>query len=371
MKIGIDARLWNETGVGRYLRALVNHLQVIDTRNDYVVFVRPQEFETIKFQNSRWTKILAKVHWHTIYEQLEMPKLYRTANLDLLHIPYFSVPLTTPQPFIVTIHDLTISHHATGKATTLPYPLYQFKRLGYSFVLSQAVKRAARIITVSQTVKQDIIREFAISPDKVSVTYESGELEEKTDTSVFSVPKKYILYVGNAHPHKNLSRLVEAYLLIRKRIPELRLVCIGKHDYFYTRLQTDVAKSLAVENVIFPGEVSNAALVRWYRHAAAFVFPSLAEGFGIPGLEAMQFSCPVLASDIPVFREIYGGAANYFDQTDVVDMADEITSILKQDKLRRTLISLGKTQVKKYSWKKMAKSTLSLYESCALLRSPQ
>ena len=371
MKIGIDARLWNETGVGRYMRALIKHLQAIDTRNEYVVFVRPQEFDSIKFQNSRWTKQLAHVRWHTLHEQLEMPKLYRKAKLDLLHIPYFSVPLATPQPFIVTIHDLTISHHATGKATTLPYPLYQFKRLGYSFVLTQAVKRAAKIITVSEAVKQDIVREFAISPDKISITYESGEFEENRDKSTFPVPKKYLLYVGNAHPHKNLIRLIEAFALIRKRIPKLMLVCIGKHDYFYTRLQKEVAKSEAAANVLFPGEVTNAALAHWDTHAAAFVFPSLAEGFGIPGLEAMQSGCPIIVSDIPVFREVYGSAASFFDQTDILDMADEITSVVTRIKLRQALISLGKTQVKKYSWKKMAESTLALYESCTLLRSPQ
>src|SRR3989344_179548 len=371
MKIGIDARLWNETGVGRYMRALINHLQLLDTQNNYVVFMRPREFESVKFQNSRWAKQLASVRWHTLHEQLEMPKLYRTANLDLLHVPYFSVPLAPPQPFVVTIHDLIISNFATGKATTLPYPLYQFKRFGYSFVLSQAVKRAAKIITVSETVKQDIVREFAISPHKILVTYEAGELEVSSDRSTFPLPKKYILYVGNAHPHKNLNRLIEAFSLARRRVPNLFLVVIGKHDYFYTRLQTEVAKSEIAASVLFPGEVTNAALKRWYMHASAFVFPSLAEGFGIPGLEAMEFNCPVVASDIPVFREVYGSAASYFDQTDVLDMADEITSVVTRIKLRQALITLGKTQVKKYSWKKMAESNLALYESCTLLRSPQ
>ena len=370
MKIGIDARLWNETGVGRYIRALVSELGNIDKHNEYTLFLRYSQFKEVMLPNFKWKKVLADVPWHTIQEQFKMPAIYQAANIDLLHIPYFAVPILTRVPFVVTIHDLTISHFATGKATSHPIPIYWLKRLGYAMVLSQALKRARQIITVSETVKKQIMSEFSLSADKIYVTYESGSLEPLKSKATVVTPQNYLLYVGNAHPHKNLERLVKAYALVKQKIPDLNLVLIGKSDYFYSKLKIWV-NSQRITGVKFIGEVNNDELVIWYKNALSFVFPSLSEGFGIPGLEAMSMDCPVIAADIPTFREIYKEAAIYFDPNSEVSMASVITDTIKSSQSREQLVKRGRERVQYFSWNKMARQTLEIYENCIGIRSGQ
>ncbi len=368
MKIGIDARLWNETGVGRYIRALVTNLGKYDKHNEYVLFLKSPEFDTVKMPNSKWQKIEANIRWHTLQEQLLMPRIYKLARIDLLHIPYFSVPVFTSVPFIVTIHDLTISHFATGKATTKPLPVYFLKHAGYRLVMALAIRRACRVICVSQFVKQQLLAEYHLPADRIVVTYEAGQLESKSDTFLLIPYQNYILYVGNAHPHKNLVSLIKAFQTLRQTNPTLELVLIGKIDYFYNKLQIWVQK-MQFKGVYFIGEVANNQLPIWYKQAKAFVFPSLSEGFGIPGLEAMSVRCPVVVSDIAVFREIYKEAAVYFKPTDVRDLAHKIDEILKNQTLKQQLVLQGKKRVKYFSWIQMAQETLKTYEDCARLRS--
>src|ERR1035437_588767 len=151
MKIGIDARLWNQTGVGRYIRNLVKNLQEIDLKNNYVLFVKPADFENVKSQitNPKWKIIKSDINWHTVSEQVKFVLVLNKEKLDLVHFPYFSVPILYNKPFVVTIHDLIINHFSTGKASTLAYPLYLAKRAAYKFVIKRAAEKAKKIITPS------------------------------------------------------------------------------------------------------------------------------------------------------------------------------------------------------------------------------
>lgn len=162
---------------------------------------------------------------------------------------------------------------------------------------------------------------------------------------------KYFLYVGNAYPHKNLETLLHAFM----EVHDAKLVLVGKDDYFYKRLkQTDVVKALH-ERIIFKTGVSDAQLKNYYQNAQAFVFPSLMEGFGLPALEALANNCPVIVSDIPVFHEILGESAIYFDPRDPADLI----KILNSAVVNRPHADAGIT--KKYSWQKMARNTLKIY----------
>ncbi len=172
MKIGIDARLIHETGVGRYIRNLVEELGKIDDKNFYIVFLRKNAFDTFVLPNARWKKKLADVPWHSITEQLCMPGILYREHLDLLHVPYFNVPLLYFGKFVVTIHDLTILHFDTGKATTLPYIFYKFRRLGYYISLLKAIFWSEKVIAVSQTTKCEILDHFDILHEHIAVVYE-------------------------------------------------------------------------------------------------------------------------------------------------------------------------------------------------------
>jgi len=169
MKIGIDARLINETGVGRYITNLIAELEKIDTENTYVVFLRKNAFNTF---HTRFEKRLADVPWHSVAEQLFMPAIFSREKLDLLHVPYFNVPLFYFGKFIVTIHDLTILHFDTGKATTLPYILYKLKRIAYYVLLLKAIHWSEKIITVSHATKKEIFDHFDVLPKDIEVIYE-------------------------------------------------------------------------------------------------------------------------------------------------------------------------------------------------------
>src|SRR3990167_10003333 len=177
MRIGIDVRLWNQTGVGRYIRNLVTNLAEIDKKNEYVLFARSEDKNEIDpfIHDSRFMIEVADVSWHSIAEQIQLPKILNQQNLDLMHFPYFSVPFLYNKPFVVTVHDLIINKFNTGKASTLPYPIYFTKRLGYHAVLANAVYRAKKIIVPSNSVKKDLQKTYInLRDSKIVVTYEGG-----------------------------------------------------------------------------------------------------------------------------------------------------------------------------------------------------
>ncbi len=213
-------------------------------------------------------------------------------------------------------------------------------------------------------------------PIKIVVTYEG--VEKKFQSSVFSlkssakilskykITKPFLIYTGNLYPHKNVERLVEAVKLINQfPIPNsqfpITLVIVCSRSIFYERFKKRVKELGAEKFVNLVGFIPDEDLVSLYQEAEAFVFPSLLEGFGLPGLEAMAVGLPVISSDASCLPEIYGEAALYFDPHDVNDMAKKIKKVIGETKTRKTLIEKGFAQVKRYSWRKMAKQTLRVH----------
>jgi glycosyltransferase involved in cell wall biosynthesis len=383
MKIGIDCRLWNETGVGRYIRNLVLNLQKIDKKNEYTLFVLSKDYENIKSQISNieknwkleignWKLRLADVKWHTLEEQLEFPQILNRENLDLVHFPYFSVPFFYNRPFVITVHDLIVNHFSTGFASTLPGPVYSLKLLAYKFVLTQAVRKARKIIVPSNGTKNEIIDHLKVDSLKIGVIYEG--VDDKIINPKLQIPNKfqntkykilntkYFLHVGNAFPHKNLDRLIEAFKTLDS---DVNLVLVGKEDYFYKRLKGKVERMGLSGKVILRQNVSDGELSNLYHNALALVMPSLMEGFGLPALEAMANNCLVLASKIPSLQEICKDAALYFDPHNINDIAQKMKEAQSGDNSEKR--EKGLERSKFFSWKKMAKETLEIYESCVSL----
>ncbi|MCL4382529.1 MAG: glycosyltransferase family 4 protein [Patescibacteria group bacterium] len=181
---------------------------------------------------------------------------------------------------------------------------------------------------------------------------------------------KYFLYVGNAYPHKNLERLLEAIASIKYSVLGIKLILVGGEDHFYKQLKKKVEVMGLTESVSFYGPAKREELTSLYQKALALVFPSLMEGFGLPGLEAMASSCLVVCSDIPVFREIYGEGALYFDPQNPKDIAEKLkmvcSNVLKQQN-KEEMIRKGQEQVKKYSWDKLARETFKIYQEVSNL----
>ncbi len=366
MRIGIDARFFGpqETGIGRYVERLITHLEQIDRSNEYVVLLRPQAWELWQPKNSRWKKQLAPERWYSLAEQLRMPGRYRSAQVDLWHIPHFNVPFFWSGPFVVTIHDLILNQFPTERASTLGPIFFRAKFLAYEAVIRHAIKTATQIITVSQHSRDELLERFSIKPDRVAVTYESVDpLTESTEWSTVAergVTQLYLLYVGNSYPHKNLERLLAAVRIAQRRGEQFQLVLVGKRDYFSRRLER-LATAAGTPNVIWYGFASDQELAALYRQAQAYFFPSLSEGFGLPGLEAMAGGTPVFAARASCLPEVFGPAAEYFDPHDPASIAQSISTALHDTLTRQRLIAAGHARIREYSWRRMAAETLALY----------
>ena len=172
--------------------------------------------------------------------------------------------------------------------------------------------------------------------------------------------------MGRPQPHKNLERLIQAFANLKEKHPELLLVLAGRKDKVYDGY-IKTAEHLGVkERVVFTGYVNEGQLKWLYKGCRAYIFPSLSEGFGLPGLEAMRHDAPVISGNATCLPEIYGEAAYYFNPLDVHDMTKSIDTVLTDNNIRNKLIKAGREQVKKYSWEKMARETLAIYEKALL-----
>lgn len=367
MKIGIDARLYSQTGVGRYLQNLLRELPYIDKHNDYYIFLRKEEFDIFQTANNRWHKVILDIQWHTFKEQFCVPYEMFKYRLDVTHFPYFNVPFFYPGKYLLTLHDLIIDHFDTGRASTLPPFYFKFKRFVYKYNLRRSIDKASYITVISKTTKNEVIDHYGVSTDKVSITYDALDstfLQRKnTQKKENYYNFKYILYVGNAYPHKNLELLVKSFQLIRKK-HRVKLVLAGNDQYFFPRLKKLVDNLDLSDDIVFFGLANDENLINLYSFAECLVFPSLMEGFGLPNFEALACNCLPVVSDIEVFRELWGDYLTYFDPNNYQDMSEKIIEVLE---LKATdysgKIDTARKILDRFSWRKTAQITLNLYES--------
>ncbi|MFI5265490.1 MAG: glycosyltransferase family 4 protein [Candidatus Levyibacteriota bacterium] len=367
MAIGIDVRLWKQTGIGRYIRNLVSELSKLDKKNQYALFARPEDIEDIKsaVSSQQFVVIPTDIKWHSVSEQVEFPRLLNKYNLDLMHFPYFSVPVFYKKPFVVTVHDLIINHFPTGKASTLPFPLYKVKRLGYGLVLKKAIHDAKKIIAPSNATRNEIINIYKTRKDKISVTPEGVDDTISDFKPVLFKPKNpYFLYVGNAYPHKNLERFLEAFKLFTVDNSRFTVKLVGRQDFFYKKLKGYVEKN-KIQGVEFLGYVEDLDLANLYAQATATFIPSLMEGFGLTALEAMSMKSLVACSKIPSLEEVCGANAQYFNPEDILSITGAMEQIAGlSEKEKPELIKKAKKHAETFSWKTTAKLTLDVYNSC-------
>lgn len=358
-KIVIDAREYS-TSTGRYVNKLVENLEKIDSQNQYVILLNDKDFKTASFSNPNFSSVMTPYKEFTLSEQLGFAKQLYSLKADLVHFGMTQQPLLYLKRSVTTIHDLT-----TARFTNPDKNKYVFfvKQKVYKVVIWYAAHKSRRVFTASNYVKTDLINFTKVRAKKVVVTNESADKISQAAEAVKGLEgKDFIMYIGRPTPHKNLWRLIEAYKALQGTYPGLKLVLAGKLDNNYKEIKKRVADS-AIAGVVFTDYVSEGEL-RWlYQNCRAYVFPSLSEGFGLPGLEAMAQGAPVVSSNATCLPEIYGEAAHYFDPLDVQSMASAIAEVLGDDKLRAKLIGLGHKQVSKYSWERMANQTLAVYSA--------
>lgn len=371
MRIGIDARFFgpDSKGLGRYTQKLIMHLEEVDMENDYVIFLRKSNFDLYVPKNKRFKKVIADHQWYSFGEQFFFPFVLYKHKCDLVHFLHFNVPVLYFRRFVVTIHDLILLHYPTRRATTRNVFFYWIKFLLYRFVIYFALLRAEHVIAVSEFTKNDICKKYQCAQKKTSVIYEAAELvisKEVGNVQLqdYGIMEEYMLYVGNAYPHKNLYSLVDAFALYKESGGKVKnLVLVGKKDHFYKELgEYIVAENIS--HIITLHTVGDDVLDALYRDASVFVFPSLYEGFGLPPLEAQLHGLPVISSAHPCMKEIlYPCGARYCDTTNIKEFAQAIDDVASSKKLRDQLITCGNKNVKRFSWKKMAQQIYKVYKN--------
>jgi glycosyltransferase involved in cell wall biosynthesis len=381
MRIGIDARLYGETGIGRYISNLIKELEMIDNENEYIIFVTSQGSKLYTPKNPRFKKWLLDIKWYSFDEQIMGLKEFWQAKLDLLHVPHLNVPVLYRRKFVVTIHDLTMNNNfGDNKKNSVPF---DYKKMGYDLALKSALLNSQKVIVPSQSVGDEISYKYNIKPEKFVVTHESvddnllknvpqdsGVL--RTRLEEFRVNNNYFLYIGSAYEHKNLNLLIVAFNeLLKNPQVSLQLVIAGGKSRFVERVAA-FSHALNLDGkVLYPTKyvetqyMSDKDLAFLYKGAMAYVFPSLSEGFSITPLEAQAMGVPVVLSDIPVHREVFGDSVAYFNPKSNIDLTEKLLEIYKNKDFREVLISRGKQNVTKYSWRKMAEETLKIYKQYA------
>lgn len=359
MRIGIDARE-SGTSTGRYIDKLIEHLSKLHPSHEFVILTRSSRVEFIRQIAPNFEVVECDYREATFGEQYGLVWQLYGLRLDLIHFGMPQQPLLFFGQSTTTIHDLTTARFTNPSKNWL---VFKFKQQVYKGLIRVVARKSRHLITVSDWTRSDLAHFAKVPFAKITTTHLAADLITTEPEAITKLKgQRFLLYVGRPLPHKNLERLVDTFGGLRSKYPKLQLVLAGKADANYQRLKNYVAKQ-NVQGVVFTDFVSEGQL-RWlYEQATVYVFPSLSEGFGLPGLEAMNYGLPVVASQTTCLPEIYRDAALYFDPTDIEDMATKIGMVLDNKDLAGTLARKGSKLVKQYSWDKTAKATLAVYES--------
>lgn len=370
--VGIDARLYSQTGVGVYIRNLLYNLDRINQdKIIFTVYMSKKDIQLFQPASQQFVKKVADFHWHSLNEQLGFLMQINKDNLDLMHFTYFSYPVLYRQPFIATVHDVTPLLFKTGKASTKNPIIYTMKQLIFQYVLRSQVRNSTKVITPTQTVAEQIGEIYGNTVKQKTVAVYEGidyELKKTAESNLTIEPSfaplsgatagkqwnnDFFLYVGNFYPHKNVEELVHAFSEINDPI---QLVLIGPKDYFSDRLLQLINQLKQGKKIILFHAKSRSDLLFFYKHAKALIHPSLSEGFGLPLVEAMYFNLPIIGSNISVFKELLGDTYTSFDPQSREDMVDKIQGFLKSP----TKPDYSKL-LEKYSFETMTQKTLEIY----------
>jgi glycosyltransferase involved in cell wall biosynthesis len=365
MRVGIDAHMVGaqETGNETYIVNLLRALQAVEGEDRYIPLTPcPASLEAALGPTARARALRVPLGPSLLRVPLGIPLTAARHSLDLLHMTYFLPPIC-PIPTVVTVHDISFRVY--------PETFSRRDRLLLSWGVPLALRRATRIIAVSEFTKRDLLRRYGVPEEKVRVTHEAAapEFEPVKDPTRLQAARRkygltfpYILSVGNLQPRKNLRALLEAFLSAKsERGIAHRLVVVGKRGWQAAAFLREVGVQGLEGEVVFTGYVPTEDLPDLYSAADLFVYPALYEGFGLPPLEAMACGTPVVASSAASLPEVLGEAALLVDPRDVRAMTSAILRVLGDADLARRLSGLGLAQARRFSWERTARETVEVY----------
>lgn len=370
MRIAIDARMYgNEqcTGIGTYIQKLTEALFRIDQENEYVMFMREPEYSKFTPPTARVKKVLVTPRWYSYAEQFLLPFQFMKEKFDLIHYPHFNSPVFFLKKSVCTIHDITPLFFPGHKMKSI------IRRLGYKIVFNATLRKASQIIAVSESTKRGILENFNLPENKIKITYEGVDerfrIIEKNDIisetkRKFGISQPYIFFIGVWRDHKNIETLIQAFNILKEKFgAPHQLVLGGREDLHYTKVREEIEKSPYKQDIITTGFISDNDLPILYNGATLFALPSFIEGFGIIAIEAQSCGCPVVSTNTTSMPEVLADSALFFDPRNANELADKMFQVINDDILRKTLIQKGLENVKRFSWEKCAKETLSVYKA--------
>jgi alpha-1,3-rhamnosyl/mannosyltransferase len=365
-RLGIDARKLDDYGIGSYLQGLLGELVLLDPPGGIVLLVAGESRDLLPEVPETWRLIEVDAPGYSLREQATVLAAAVRAHVDLLHVPHYVLPWLFPRRMVVTVHDII---HVL-------FPEFLPSSLGFAYArmsIRAAVRRARRVITGSSTTAEDLKRLFGASESRLRVIPHGvhAEFLASGDPAVddaararLGVAQPYLLHVGNHKPHKNAEGLLKAYQLLvndgRGPVPPLFMVGGFSPD---GQLAARARAMGLAERVRCLGHVERGELAALFRGAAAFVYPTLYEGFGLPVLEAMACGVPVVAGDIPAVREVAGDSVVRVNPRDVVELVAAVRRLLEQPELQHQLRERGRARALDFSWRRAAEATLDVYRA--------
>ncbi|KKS93357.1 MAG: Glycosyl transferase group 1 [Parcubacteria group bacterium GW2011_GWA2_43_13] len=377
MHIGIDARLYGTygRGIGQYLKHLIAELERLDAENEYTVFVSKQGWREYQPTNPHFHKKMVDIRLYTLKEQLLLPWIIFRKHIDLMHFPHFTVPLFTKQPFVMTIHDMIIHKFPTEYATHHSHAMYRLKLWGYRLTLARAIKRARHIIAVSNHTRDDILSYYPHAQKKCSVIHEgvaqvnpvAQEVQHAYLNRLHLVSHHYLFYIGAAYPHKNLSAMIQGYMMACDTDPTIAtypFIIAGRQDVFHSQLEQLVCTTYPDihSRIQWIGEITDEERSILYANATFFMYITCYEGFGLPVLEAMSHGTPVLISDRGSLQEIAEDAAVRVSPDHPKDIAHTIVRCLSHPDVLSEYARRGIHRATQFSWRTTGQQTIECYQ---------
>ncbi len=376
LTVGIDIRRAGPFGVGTYTKNLVQSLLRVAPENEYVLIGRREHLEQLGPLSGNVRLEVYERRYNARWSHLEYGLVVYRLGVDVFHMPHRWVPLTTPSPYVATLHDLNNILYPDEDASRY----MQRIRLA---TLGRGLRRAERVIAVSEATKKDAVKRLAVPEEKIRVVYDAvdeqvsqpvKEQERRTTLERYSITDPFILYAGRIQIHKNVPRLIEAFAVVKSKLENhwkfhnLRLIIIGDDISAFPNVRHTVMRTRMQDSVRFLGFVPIETLRVFYACATAFLFPSLYEGFGLPPLEAMAHGTPVVTSNESSLPEAVGQAAILVNPENVFDIARGLEQVLVDDDRRAELRRRGFEQLRKFSWDESAKKVVEIYHEAARVR---
>ena len=365
MRVAIDARKLHDFGIGTYIRNLLRQLARIDHDTEYVLLCQESDLGVGTQLGPNFRTVLEPSPNYSLREQIHVPWLLRRERPDVYHAPHYVLPAGVTARSVVTIHD----------CIHLMFPQYLPNRAAYAYARASmwaAARRSDCILTVSEASKRDILHFFNVSPDKIVVVPNAidehfwvtpAEEDVARVRERYQLDHRFVLYVGNIKPHKNLVRLIEAFAELRTGdLEDVKLLIIGDEISKLPALRRAVHRHKLHKHVRFLGYVNDETLAILYRLAALFVFPSLYEGFGLPPLEAMASGTPVVTSSISSLPEVAGDAAVLVDPYYVESIVDGMRKVLENPARAEEMRLKGLARAREFSWERSVQKTREVYQ---------